>query len=289
MCGQRTRSDEVFVSNFDFPWALIYPFLSYNKTICRGILGPVVATQGSGPYTESAFDQFLIDCGIEIRTIAGDEPPGVVVLGHDDWDEGDIGELAENCFTDIRVYSQEMVLASMAIGTDIFDFDTEGETIFDFIDGHAALERFHRDGVQVPGLAERADGGIPIDTIDEPVETLHVEYDADSVRPAVGILGDMGYRVGKTRGLPRHQRQQILWRTFRVHLTATSPWTQEYINEWGQRCSPARFNKICSVLYGLIKGAERRTTLDMSEAIRDWEQDLEFVLHNKTDWLTHTH
>ncbi len=50
----------------DFPWQLVLPYLSANKTICRGILGSVVATQGSGPYSEEEFDEFLIDCGIRL-------------------------------------------------------------------------------------------------------------------------------------------------------------------------------------------------------------------------------
>ena len=277
------------MSGFEFPWGLIYPFLARNRTICRGILGPVVATQGSGPYTESDFDEFLIACGIEVRTVAGAPPPNVVVLGHYDWSVEEIDELAINCSGDIRVYSQEMVLASMTIGADIFDFDEEGETIFEFIAGHPALECFHQDGVIAPGLADADKEEVPEEDLDEPIETLRVDYAADAERPAMGVLGDMGYRVGKTRGLPRHQRQQILWRTFRVQLMATSPWTQDYINEWGPRCSAARLNKMCGALYGLIKTAERRTSLDMSEAIRDWGQDLQFLNDNRETWLTHSH
>src|SRR6478609_6098887 len=116
MSGQRTRSNEVFVSNFDFPWGPIYPFLSRNKTICRGILGPVVATQGSGPYAESVFDQFLIDCGIEIRTLLGGEPPGVVVLGHSNWDPGSFRELAENSFSDSGAGGAGRAVGLMAMG-----------------------------------------------------------------------------------------------------------------------------------------------------------------------------
>ncbi|MGV1004465.1 MAG: antitoxin [Candidatus Nanopelagicales bacterium] len=273
----------------DFPWAEIYPYLAHNKTVCRGILGPVVATQGSGPYTEAAFDQFLANCGIELRTISGDEPPEVVVLGSQDWSGDDLDEMRENCFGDIRVYSQEMVVASMAIGADIFDFDSEGETIFDFIMGHPALEYFHKDGVFVPGLAIDEFEEDPDELSDQAVDTLRVEFAPDAERPAVGILGDMGYRVGKVKGLPRRERREILWRTFRVQLTATSPWTEEYINEWGPRCSPVRFTKMRNVLRSLIKNAERKTAIDMSVAIAEWKEDVQFLLEKKAEWLTHSH
>jgi len=268
----------------DFPWEVVYPFLSHNKTICRGILGPVVATQGSGPYTEEAFDLFLTNCGIRLLNVSGDYPPEVVVLGREDWNEDDIEELWRNSSGQIRVYSQEMVVASMAIGTDIFDFDQEGETICDFVAGHPALEYFHASGLVVPGLPRAT-----LEAYEEPVETLPVEFEADSELPTVGILGDMGYRVGKVRGLFRQQRREILWRTFRVQLTATSPWTEEYISEWGQRCSPVRFDKMCNVLRRLTKTAERKTAVDMSVAIAEWKEDLQFLLENKADWLTHTH
>ena len=269
----------------EIPWATIYPHLVHNKTVVRGILGRVVATQGSGPYTEGAFDQFLTDCGIQVLIVSGDYPPTAIVVGRDDWDEDDLDELREKCSPDTRVYSQEMVFASMVLGADIFDFDEEGETILDFVVGHPALEYFHKDGLLLPRPANTD----VMDIDENSVETLHVAFEANTERPPLGILGDMGYRVGKVRGLPRQQRREILWRTFRVHLTAVSPWTQAYINEWGQRCSPARLNKMCNVLTSLINTAEQVTARDMSVAIAEWDEDLQFLLESRADWLTHTH
>ena len=277
------------VFGMDFPWAEIYPYLVRNKTVVRGILGTVVATQGSGPYAERAFDYFLANCGIELRNISGDEPPDVVVLGTHDWSEEDLNELQESCFGDIRVYSQQMVLASMAIGTDIFDFDEEGETIFDFIMGHPALEYFHKDGVMVPGLAKDVEDEEPTQAEQEPVETLRVEFESDGEWPEVGPLGDLGYRVGKARGLPRHQRREILFRCFRIQLISTSTWTAEYISDWGQRCTEHRWERMCRALEWSITKAERRTSQDMSVAIAEWEEDLRFLRENKLDWLTHSH
>jgi hypothetical protein len=121
----------------------------------------------------------------------------------------------------------------------------------------------------------------------EAVETLRIESEAGVPLPAIGILRDMGYHVGKTGLLPR-ERREILWRTFRVQLVAT-PWTKEYIREWGERCSPARLDKMDRVLGGLMANAKRKTKLDMSEAIRDWNEDQQWLSNSRVEWLTHTH
>ena len=129
------------------------------------------------------------------------------------------------------------------------------------------------------GLIDEQTGGKFSD-----VETLHIESDQGTL-PSPGVLGDMGYRVGK-RGLFPHQRREVLQRVFRVHLVATSPWTEEYIREWGQRCTEARWNKMRQVLYGLNATAEKRRTADMSEAIADRNQDLEWLKDDYETWLT---
>lgn len=120
------------------------------------------------------------------------------------------------------------------------------------------------------------------------IETLRIDFEAGNPLPPLGILKDMGYRVGKN-GLLLHQRREILRRTFRVQLVATSPWTNEYIREWGDRCSPARLDKMDRVLGGLIAAAKRKTKADMSEAIRNWQEDREWLRSNNGDWATHTH
>lgn len=119
------------------------------------------------------------------------------------------------------------------------------------------------------------------------IETLHMESDPGTL-PSPGVLGDMGYRVGKS-GLSGYQRREILNRVFRVQLVATSPWTQEYVREWGERCTEARWNKMRQALYGLNAVARRRTNADMSEAIDDRQQDLEWLTEDYDEWLTGSH
>jgi hypothetical protein len=280
----------------DFPWEAIYPYLDLNKTICRGILGEVVGTQGNGPYFEEAFDDFLVSCGIEIRPLTDPRFFPVAVLGRKDWSEQDLDPLLEGPFTRPRFYSQEMVIASMTIGRDIYEIYDDGSAVQDFLTGHPALE--YVSGYQPPDSEdpwgappkpdEERDDAPELDDL-EPVETMTVAFAADGDWPEVGPLGELGYRVGKVRGLPRHQRREILFRCFRIHLIATSTWTAQYIADWGQRCSQHRWERMCRALEWSITKAERTTARDMSVAIAEWQEDLQFLRENRLEWLTHSH
>lgn len=280
----------------DFPWEAIYPHLGLNKTICRGILGPVVGTQGAGPYSEAAFDEFLLCCGIEVRNIAGDSPPRVVVLGRSDWNKLDLDSLLGAVFPP-RFYSQEMVIASMAIGEDIYDicdYEDSQSAVEDFFPGHPALEyvgayerpKYWDPWASLPVPEERYE---ILDSASlEPVETLRVEFAAGGDWPEVGPLGELGYRVGRVRGLPRHQRREILFRCFRIQLIPTSAWTANYIADWGERRSQHRWERMCRALEWSVTKAQRTTARDMSVAIAEWQEDLQFLHDNRSEWLTHS-
>ena len=264
---------------FDFPWDLLLPHLSRNKTICRGILGGEVATQGSSPYSESDFDAFLDACGIEVRHVSGGEPPTVIVLGRARCDLDEIRQLR----TEARVYSQEMVVASMAIGTDIFELFDLDEITGQFVEGHPGLESYYWGSAPSAqsdywGPAPSQQSAEPLAGLDDtgPVETFHIDFEADTLRPSLGVLKDMGYRAGQSGLLP-HQRREVLRRVLFVKLVANSPWTEEYIREWGEPGTYGRLGKTTRVLAGLARIARRKKTADMSEAIDDWESDLAWL------------
>jgi hypothetical protein len=123
---------------------------------------------------------------------------------------------------------------------------------------------------------------------DERIETLRIELTPGMPLPPQGILKDMGYRVGKS-GLLLHERREILRRTFRVQLVSSSEYANGYVAEWGLRCSQARFNKMDRVLGGLAANAEKIRKNDMSEAIRNWKQDQDWLRQNYRDWLHDSH
>lgn len=245
--------------------------LSQNRTICRGIFGPEVATQGSGPCNETDFDDFLFACGVEVRAIAGGHPPSIVILGRDEWDEADLDELWESASAEsIRVYSQEMVFASMAIGADLIEH--LGGKIDDFIAGHPALEHFYyaepepEPEVVFPDLPQSVD---PVHQ-----RKLLVNFDTGAW-PSSGVLGEMGYRVGRN-GLAEGARRLILAEVLSVELVATSPAAEAYVREWGPPTSRHRLQKMVNSISAFARNARRRTA-DFSEAIADWEGDLEWL------------
>ncbi|MCK0173884.1 hypothetical protein [Mycolicibacterium sp. F2034L] len=226
-----------------------------------------MATQGSGPYDENDFDEFLVECGVEVRTVSGDEAP-IAIFGREMWEEDDIDELWARAGGNIRVYSQEMVVASIAIGGDVIDL-SNGE-INDFIDGHPALEPYYYeaepDEVIFPGL--------PPSPVPMPQRKLLVNLDTGAW-PTSGVLGEMGYRVGRS-GLVDGARKRILAEVLSVELVATSPAAEAYVDEWGPPNSPKRLQKMVNSIAAFARNARRRDA-DFSEAIADWENDLEWL------------
>ena len=105
---------------------------------------------------------------------------------------------------------------------------------------------------------------------------LIVQFDAGPW-PASGVLSEMGYRVGNTKGLSLPDRRHVLRNVVDVELVASSPETGSYIREWGRPGSAERVGKMTRCLYAFIRSAERRKMADMSGAIADWEADLAWL------------
>ncbi|WP_425004481.1 hypothetical protein [Mycolicibacterium sp. S3B2] len=107
---------------------------------------------------------------------------------------------------------------------------------------------------------------------------LVISFDTGSWQPT-GVLREMGYKVGK-QGLSTTERREILRRVYSVELVAGSADAQGYVREWGPPASTARLAKMVNSIAAFSRNAKRRNT-DYSEAIADWEEDL--------DWLTETY
>ncbi len=171
---------------------------------------------------------------------------------------------------DVRVYSQEMLVASMAIGSDIFDHD--GQHV-EFVDNHPALERFHY------GPDEDHDGEVTYPDLtdfgpDVRQRKLLVNFDTGEWQPS-GVLSEMGYRVGKN-GLSDTVRRTILAEVLAVDLVPQSPAASAYVAEWGSPYSRQRLQKMVNSIAAFARNARRRDA-DYSEAIADWESDLEYL------------
>lgn len=95
-----------------------------------------VSTQGSGPYSEISFDQFLESEGIQASAISQDFE--ILVVGSDNYSEDEIDWLIEERGgKSLKVYSQEMMAAWLSSGRDPFGNE---EIMREFLDGHPALE-----------------------------------------------------------------------------------------------------------------------------------------------------
>lgn len=90
-----------------------------------------------------------------------------------------------------------------------------------------------------------------------------------------GMLSYLEYRVGKTAGLPANVRQSILARAFEGKLPRV--FEPAYMNEWGQPRSAQRLRKMAESLAAFARNFKRLDEDRYDEAIRQWEQDLDFL------------
>jgi hypothetical protein len=249
-----------------FPWAPLLSHLPLNAVACRGILrDSEVMTTGSGPYSEADFDRFLGECEIDPAGLDGGSESRVLVVGRADWDEDAIDAIvADRAGETLRVYSQEMVVASLALGADVFDV-CSAENLAAFGEGHPALEYLMND----------MDFDWPSTEVVANTNRLVVNLDAGEW-PESGVLSRMGYKTGRS-GLVESARREILDRVMQVSLVPGSDGADEYIEQWGTPSSARRLGKMANCLASFARTKKLIKTADYSEAIADWESDLEYL------------
>lgn len=93
-----------------------------------------------------------------------------------------------------------------------------------------------------------------------------------------GVLSYMGYRVGRTEGLPSDIRRRILELVFEGGLPPV--FDPSYLMEWGKPKSASRLQKMAETLAALSRNAKRKKTAQLRSAIKSWDQDLEFLYQN---------
>lgn len=96
-----------------------------------------------------------------------------------------------------------------------------------------------------------------------------------SMEHAEGILGYLGYHVGKTGEASSACRQALLSRVFEGSLPPING--PKYMEEWGQRDTPPRLRKMAESIASAVKSAKRRNHADYSVAIEHWENDLQYL------------
>ena len=92
--------------------------------------------------------------------------------------------------------------------------------------------------------------------------------------PDVGLLGSLGYKVGKS-GKPEYRRHAILRVAF--ERNADDYIDPDYVSEWGGPRSRERLQKIVNSLAAFSRNARKRNTKSLQTAVRHWEKDLAFL------------
>tara|TARA_B100001964_G_C14255700_1_gene612328 strand:- start:293 stop:934 length:642 start_codon:yes stop_codon:yes gene_type:complete len=88
-----------------------------------------------------------------------------------------------------------------------------------------------------------------------------------------GLLSYVGYKVGND-GKSKKVRQNILNCVFYNDLPHVN--SKQYMSEWGDKQTSNRLRKMAEVIATLTRNAKRRDA-SMNEAIRNWEEDLDYL------------
>lgn len=257
-------------------WGSLLQFLPRNSTLCRGILGTgmlggYLMNTGSGPCDVGDFDDFLSDCGlmpIDPSELGDNHTLGVLVVGQEGWTPECLDRIVQaHAGKRLRVYSQEMVIASMALGKDVFEEMNPEDLQRVFGDeGHPALDY----------LREERGFAWPSTTVEVQPSAITVnftEFDA----PGTGFLSFMGYHVGKNSELSDDERRTILDYVMRVEIQPALDADRIYAAEWGPPMSTARLQKAANCISTFTRLRKRNKSHDFSVAIEEWESDLEYL------------
>jgi hypothetical protein len=235
----------------------------HDKGLCKMLLGEQVIVAGSGPLDEELVREMLRACGIEVWPLIS-PIPDVLVLGQNDWDEEQLDDaVSRHNGGRFRVYSHEMLLATLITGADVYKYRSLDELAL-FADGHLGLEYLSDDM------------GFDWPTTDVVLsDVVNINLDSGDW-PEHGILNYFGYAVGKTKGLGALERRRILDRVFAARLVAGSSNAAVYVAEWAEPRSAARLQKMANCLASFVRSAKKRSA-DYSVAIDQWETDLDYL------------
>jgi hypothetical protein len=213
-------------------------------------------TIGAGPFESEEFDDFLWRHGFKVYEPGFDEID-IMVVGRREWSEEELErQLDAREGRTLRVYSQEMFVAAMAIQRD--PFDTDEDTILAFGRGHPALEYLRATALEWPGI--------------EPSFNDLGEFNSD-VASQESPLHRMGYVVGKTKGLLSDERRAILEGAFKGELHWVT--SDEYMKEWGKPRTRKRLWRMAHHIAHMIR--VRQGIPIMEVAVVQWKSDLAWM------------
>ena len=216
----------------------------------------LVSTVGFEPYLEHDFDALLSLSGLAVHNIF--DETSILILGAAGWDKEELLSLLDKREgKQLKVYSQEMFLAYWASGRDPLDDVNVARA---FGEAHPALGFLSNVGFDWPNIIVNRSGS--------------GKFAAESEK--TGLLSYMGYRVGKTRGLPLNERREILEEIFGYNLPSAD-FSGQYMKEWGEPKSKERLEKMANSLASFCRNAKRRNN---DVAVSNYEEDLEWLREN---------
>lgn len=220
-----------------------------------------IMVAGSGPLGSEECGSILNQFGISVD----DNEPSLdhLVVGRNGWNEDDLLAIGQTRETGrLWVYSQEMLLAWLSCGQDPF---LDRGILDAFLPGHKGLEWFNHlpkgewtQGVLTP-RSGRAQGDMP--------------------RNPSGLLTEIEYRVGMTRGV----RKDIRRGYFDEFMSGTRHSSLGRVGdalEFGPPKSGTRLEclekRIAHQIFEKRRAMEE-TGQDNSVALRDWQEDLDWL------------
>lgn len=222
------------------------------------------AVVGKGPFRRGKMQSYLWNLDVETRYLRDIGEPEVLVLGRswiEDQEKRQTKQLLRRRRGEtLRICSQEMILAWSMTG---IDPNERPHTARTFVEGHPALEMVRAEiGGRWPGTDPIPGGG------DDTYEAERTES------PLIRI----GYRVGRTKGKPKDKRQQLLRMAFAMDLsTFPGDYPSEYIKKWGPARSGQRLERMALHIAGRCRSFRKNESGDFSDAIADYENDLEWL------------
>lgn len=216
-----------------------------------------VVTNGSGPFDEGEFDQFLKEIGINCSSPRASVK--TMVLGEDNWRGDDIDlQIELRRGKDLFIYSQEMLLSHISSGMHPYE---DKKLLKIFCEGHSALEYIRDNGFNWPNTTIVSQA------------LSHVQILNFSL-PQEGLLKCLGYQVGND-GIKLHKRREILAKVFEDELPSVN--SKEYMKDWGSPKSSKRLKKLADSLATFSRNAQKKRNVDLKHAIYDWEDDLNWL------------
>ena len=226
----------------------------------EGEIGEVpteVVIHGSSPLDEYELVQVLSQHDVEYAGAYSSDVE-TLIIGREGWNPKNVGQQLDfRTERSIRAYSQEMSLAFLACGKDPL---CGGELLLDyFSQSHPGLEFLKSIGFPWPST-DAFPGLGNLSETDWPQE---------------GLLSYMGYRVGRN-GAPISRRREILATIFEQDALPRVN-SAEYMREWGPAKSTARLKKMAESIASFARNEKRRNSSSYAEAIKDHEEDLEWL------------